>query len=272
MTNQKIKIKRVGSYFYLDKNGFVIGIDTKIPIQPAWEKLIEKTVQFYQDSLKKNLHSIYIRGSVAKGEAISYLSDLDSFAVVYEDADLNFDEVPFHDEMKSEFPFCDHLELVAISLDKVREVPPKRERSIWEELIKTQSRCVWGEDLAQTIKPFSLAQMKGHSLYIKKEVEEKLPQYLEEDKDIPEDLKANCSWIMRRLIRGCFDLVMEKEQKFTRDLYLCYESVIKHYPEVDDKLHRALDLSLNPSEDYPSWMPLVNELKDFIIYQMRNTH
>lgn len=70
---------------------------------------------------------------------------------------------------------------------------------------------------------------------------------------------------MRRLIRGAFDLVMERERRFTCDLYLCVESVIKYYPEQEENLFRALDLSLNPELDYENWMKLVNELKDFLV-------
>lgn len=266
----KIKLQKHGSFLELDQDGNVIPIDTSLALQDGWDDLVAKTIQFYKSQLEDNLHSVYIRGSVAKAQAVNHVSDLDSFAIVHEPSEIDFDDVSFHEEMQILFPFCDHLELVAISLDKIKEIPPKRSRSIWEELIKTQSRCVYGEDLAFQIASFQLKDMHGHSLYIENEVDNKLPNYLEEDKDVPEDIKADCSWIMRRLIRGAYDLVMEKEKKFTRDLYLCYEVVSKYYPHKKEQLKEALDLSLNPTVDYETWMVLVMDLKEFIVQEMNS--
>ncbi len=39
---------------------------------------------------------------------------------------------------------------------------------------------------------------------------------------------------------------MEKEQRFTRDLYLVYESFADHYPEKRNEMFHALDLAVNP--------------------------
>lgn len=256
-----IQIKKCGSYLNLDSNGFVQGIETTSELQESWNKVVQETINFYKEELGPELHSVYIRGSVAKGEAVDFISDLDSFAVSYTDAgDEPKSLDAFEKKVKKEYAFCNHVEIVVVSLDKVREVPPKRKRSIWEELIKTQSRCVYGEDLKSKIEPFLLEEMKGHSLYLDDEIKNKLPNYLEEDKDSVQELKSNCVWIMRRVLRGSFDFVMERESRFTRDLFLCYESVSKYYPEMEAKLKEALNLSLNPSSDYKEWMPLVLEI------------
>ena len=42
---------------------------------------------------------------------------------------------------------------------------------------------------------------------------------------------------------------MVKEQRYTRDLYLCYESFAKHYPEKEREMYRALELAINPKTD-----------------------
>ncbi|MAZ49427.1 MAG: hypothetical protein CME65_12780 [Halobacteriovoraceae bacterium] len=81
----------------------------------------------------------------------------------------------------------------------------------------------------------------------------------------PEELKANCMWIMRRLLRGSFDLVIERENRFTRDLYCCYESVSHYYPEREAKLRSVLVYALNPSEDYKEWKELVEDTCNWIV-------
>ena len=262
----KIEIKKCGSYLNTDSQGFVIPIDTSKPIQKKWEPIVSSTIDFYKDEYGENLHSVYIRGSVAKGDAVDFVSDLDSFAVKKVEAGKGPETLAeFSDEMKKRFPFCNHIEIVAIDIHETKSIPPKRTRSIIEELIKTQSRCVFGEDLSDKIEAFKLSEMKGHSLYIEKEVFEDLPNYMEEDQQEPEELKANCMWIMRRLLRGSFDLVMERENRFTRDLYCCYESVSRYYPEREANLRAVLVYALNPSGDYEEWKELVEDTCNWIV-------
>ena len=56
---------------------------------------------------------------------------------------------------------------------------------------------------------------------------------------------------------------MEEERRFTRDLYLCYESFAKHYPEKRMEMFHALKLAVNPvatreaedfTRDFGDWL------------------
>ncbi len=255
-----VEIKKCGSYLQVDENGFVIPIDSSSTIQSKWLPIINDVISFYQREFKANLHSVYIRGSVAKASAVDFVSDLDSFAVVKINEEINKKSLKqFELDIKKNYPFCNHIEITSVTLKDVHEVPAKRLRSIWDELIKTQSRCVYGIDLAKSIEPFRLKEMIGHSLYIVDELK-KLPTYIEEDRDDPIELEGLCVWITRRVLRAGFDLVMEREQRFSRDLYCCYESTVKYYPELESNLKSILDLSLNPTAKVEQWLPLVNEL------------
>lgn len=255
-----VEIKKCGSYLQVDENGFVIPIDSSSTIQSKWLPIINDVIKFYQSEFKENLHSVYIRGSVAKASAVDFVSDLDSFAVLNIESEINQQNlISFEKELNQKYPFCNHAEITLVSLNDVHAVPDKRKRSIWDELIKTQSRCVFGVDLAISIEPFRLNEMIGHSLYIVDEIK-KLPTYIEEDRDDPLELEGLCVWITRRVLRAGFDLVMEREQRFSRDLYCCYESTIKYYPELEINFKNILDLSLNPTAKVDRWLPLVNEL------------
>ena len=54
---------------------------------------------------------------------------------------------------------------------------------------------------------------------------------------------------MKRILRTGFELVMGREQKYTRDLYPCYESFIKYYPQKKDDMYKTLELAINPIDD-----------------------
>lgn len=264
----KIEIKKLGSFQTVNADGFVNAVDTNRPIQEKWQAVIDKTTTFYRTQLGENLHSVYIRGSVAKANAIDFGSDLDSFAITHSDVEKDLDDDLFQETMRSEFPFCTGIEISTNSIADLSRIPPKRTRSIMQELIKVHSRCVFGEDLSPTIEKFRIEEMLGHGLYLTDEVKTLLPKIIDEDKDNAEELKSICTWIMKRVVRASFDLVMIKEQKYTRDLYLCYEQSSKHFPEREESLRMALDFCLNPSESLDDWMPLVADLSAWIEEEM----
>lgn len=245
-----IEIKKHGSYLGIDKNGFVIPLATVNLVQSKWKNLIDDVVRFYIAQFGNQLHSVYIRGSVAKGDAVDGISDLDSFAILNNDAeDLNLTASEhFQKSMNSKYPFCSHIEITFINKKFINRDFPPRKRSIWAELIKTQSICVYGENLAIEIESFILEDMIGHSYFIEKELE-KLPKIFDEEKDKSKDIIDTCIWITRRILRSGFDLVMVREQRFTRDLYLCYESFSKYYPEKKMAMYAILNLSLNPTDN-----------------------
>ena len=107
-----IKIRPTGAYLELDDGGHVTRIASLEKTQDAWRPLIEDVKEFYVHELGDNLHSVFLRGSVAKGQAEDGVADLDSFCVVRERA--RFDEArrrEFRAKMKERYPFCLGIEL-----------------------------------------------------------------------------------------------------------------------------------------------------------------
>lgn len=80
----------------LDHQGYIINPCSQDRIQPEFTHLIETTLQSLQSlqsSLSGTLHSVYLYGSIAKGSAIPFLSDLDLSLVFNEpinDADTKY--------------------------------------------------------------------------------------------------------------------------------------------------------------------------------------
>jgi hypothetical protein len=53
---------------------------------------------------------------------------------------------------------------------------------------------------------------------------------------------------MKRLIRTGFELVMEQEQTYTRDLYPCYAAFSRHFPAQEPQMQHALERAIAPSD------------------------
>ena len=79
----KVKIAKIGGFFPMDKDGFIINPTSKDKIQPHWSNIIADIIEEYRKAYKDKVHSVYLRGSVAQGLDIGTVSDLDMFALLY---------------------------------------------------------------------------------------------------------------------------------------------------------------------------------------------
>jgi len=238
------EIKNIGAFLEIDADGYIINPASLEKIQEKWFKPLEEAKEEYMARFGTALHSLYLRGSVPKGQGIDEISDLDTFAVV----DLSEDEIDIswwkeiNDRIKEKYPFVEGVEIVAIPISQLSESKGD------QIMIKTQSICLYGTDLASTIAPFKPGfETTQHIQSIEKKVENTL-FWLQEDKS-EEKVAKKCAWIMKQLLRSGFELVMERSGKYTRDLYPCYETFSEFYPEKKDEMYKVLELAISPSAD-----------------------
>jgi len=266
----KIQIKECGDYLNLNSNGEIIPLASSDKINEKWQPFIADYIDFFKKHLGESLVSVHVRGSVAKGSDEEGVADFDGMVFTNKEIKLNGADL---DELESnllkKYPFCNGIEIAIIAVDDIDFDNITKAGNIWPKFLKTQSACLYGEDLTKRIKPFLLNDMYHYSKYIKCSLEDKWVNYIEEDKDDAEELKSTCDWGCRLLLRSGFELVMGREGKWTNDLYRCFESLSKYYPEKKDLFSRTLYLVLNPVADAEeilkvkeSWTPwLYDELK-----------
>lgn len=72
-------IRRIGAYLVADEDGYLPS-PAGTAIAAPWSAAVESLVAAYLAEWGQDLHSIYVRGSVARGLALVGVSDLDSFA------------------------------------------------------------------------------------------------------------------------------------------------------------------------------------------------
>ena len=131
------------------------------------------------------------------------------------------------------------------------------DRPLWTT--KGDWKCInTTEDLNEAIPPFLPDKKMILNLTW---LEEDLNDFLQKEKITKQD----CQEITKILIRSGFELVMEKEQKFTTDLYLCYHVFSKYFPEKEQEMREILHLYLNPLEDEIYVKKIVNTLGKWVI-------
>lgn len=132
------KILKIGSVLKTDKDGFIINESSLDKIQSPWREAVEEIKQAYLDNLKDAVHSIYIRGSVARGVAIGGISDIDTLAIVTKEIDRSWVR-GVRTELNQKFIFSTGIEFGFVNYNQLFE-------ELFESrfLIKTQSVCIFG--------------------------------------------------------------------------------------------------------------------------------
>ncbi len=254
-TEKKIEIKPTGSYFNIDKDGFVINPASAEKIQEEWKPVIEDVIDSYKKLYKDKLKNVYIRGSVAKGEAVLDISDIDAFAYV----DANRQDLPSAREERrlivEKYPFIASVEM---GISPLSEIP-------LDTIILNQSLCVYGEPIeVPKLKPgkeMAIHSPSFHNRFTKFE------NFLNKE-DSEEEIKKDCVWFMKGLLRVGFEITMERSGRYTRDLYRCYETFAEYYPEKEVEMKEVLTLALNPTSDKRNIKKIMDNLGQWLLKEI----
>lgn len=238
INENKIEISPKGSYFETDKEGFLINPTSTEKLQENWKPAIEGLVEACKEHYGEKLKNVYIRGSVAKGEAVENISDLDSFLYVeIEENEINYDWADkVENEISGKYPFINGVEIAIETVQKSEK----------DYILLNQSLCVYGTPVEiPKLKPGK--EMAIHAPAIKNRIEKSL-SFLEKEEN-ENKIKNHCVWAMKGILRTGFEITMERSKKYTRDLYKCYETFSEYYPEKEPDMRNVLDLALNPTSN-----------------------
>lgn len=239
-----MQIQKIGNYYDLDTDGYIINPAAQEKIQEEWRPVVEAIQEAYISAFKDSVLSVYVRGSVAKGKAIQHISDVDTFCILnLKENEINWElEKVISEQIEERFPFIQKAEIACIPVEEALESKADR------IMIKTQSICLYGKDFSEHIKPMKPGEdIIQHLPGIENEIHRTLI-WLDERHE-SEKIRSKCSWIMKRILRAGLELVSERTNKYTRDLYPCLEAFTMVYPDKENEMEVVLDLAINPSDD-----------------------
>lgn len=261
------KILPIGRLQKTDENGYIVNDTDKNFITSPWLEVIEEIKLIYQKYLGEFLHSIYLRGSVARGLAIEKISDIDTLAVTLVDPCLinttSLEKQKYR--LMEKFHFLTGIELEFLFYNCFENRPQYDKHYIFNQkfIIKTQSVCIYGNDLGRIILPFKA------NIETAKCLAKDLSIAIEDTKNAIKTcydkafIAEQCRWIMKLIVRSGFILIMDKVQAFTRDLYPSYKLFSKYFSEQAPKMKMALEWAINPISDS---IVLFSFLDDFGIW------
>jgi hypothetical protein len=259
-----VEIKNIGSLHLLDAHGYILNPCVYPVTQKEYAEVVDWILTHCRSSLGDSLHSLYLRGSVAKGQAIPFISDIDTLLITHYSITEKQQQqvIEIKEKINEIFPFVTKAEIMAEPVEQT-------EKTWLKFLLKTQCVCIYGTDLIPAIEPFKPGKSAyAHSLHIVKQITELQPEL--EPITEPEVIKEACVWIMKALVRTGFELVMERDQSYTRDLYPNYERFSAYYPEKEPEMRRILSLAIEPTESKEIINEVLNAIKPFMIEETRH--
>lgn len=255
------KILPIGVVLDVDDEGYIVSQSGPEKITAPWDAAVETLRDAYIEHLGDKLQSLYVRGSVGRGNALEGISDIDGLAVVTDDPST-IDMTWLADvkrDIKQRFPFTNGVDMAIQPYDAIA-AGEKRIPAFW---IKTMSACVYGEDLASSlpkVKPGPAALIAGYDLERKASAD-----YLAEAKlTVGQKMK----WSAKQILRAGFELVMEDEQKYTRDLYPCYEAFSRYYPEYEPQMRKVLENALYPTDSEEDFQAMLVSIGPWLVEQV----
>lgn len=256
----QIEIKPIGTYLEVDSEGYIVNPASLDKIQFKWKNAIDDVIELYKKHFDNKLHSVYLRGSVAKGYAVDSVSDLDTFAYV----NLAKDEINTNWKnearvvLSKKYPFIEGFEIDPVPVSYI----------VKDTIMLNQAVLVYGKEISiPKIKAgkdmilHATASRPGLMIY---GVVENLAK-----ETTSEGVKKRCVWFMKTILRIGSEITMERSKKYSRDLYICYEMFVEYYPEKESEMKKVLFLALNPTDDKDEIIQIVSGFGVWLIEESK---
>ncbi|WP_336883107.1 nucleotidyltransferase [Priestia koreensis] len=258
------QVKHIGRFCQTDDHGFIMNDSSTANINNEFQQVVDAVLETYRLYLGNELHSVYVRGSVPRGLGIVNVSDIDTIAILnkrVEDIDLGWrDKV--EQELNDKYKCVKGVELSFYYIDDILQT---NRFSIIPFMIKTHSICVYGDDLSVRLPHYKADKTLGneHLFHLKDQITlAKKDLYDNEDRN---DILDCCGWIMKIIVRAGLALVIEEENKYTRDLFPAYQSFSHYYPDHEPEMKQAVQYAIDPISDTYKIMRFLNQFGDWMI-------
>jgi predicted nucleotidyltransferase len=231
----------------LDPNGFIISDVSKDKIDEVYVPCIRESVERLRDLFHQQLHSVYVYGSVARGEAIAFKSDLDLIALF--DGKLSSVQMAELKKLAGELSqaYRSLVREVGISLayyDYTVDPANYYESAFLKELCV----CVYGEDVGERFGPYKLTS--EIAIRFNGDIGEDLTRALTRlEAASNEEFKPCAQSFARKLIRTFYSMVMVRSQIWTTRLHEQSEVFIHHFPDKESMVRTLLKWIDEPPTD-----------------------
>lgn len=161
--------------------------------------------------------------------------------------------------MLEKYPFLKGVDFGQASVESV----VNGQNKVRAFLLKVMSACVAGEDVIP-----QLPQVKPgrDALVVRWKFEDKIQPGYHTGPEFT--LRHRTKHIGKQILRAGMELVMEREQAYSRDLYPCYEMFCKYYPEKEPAMREVLEQALFPVSNEQKFEQMRDEIGPWLVEQL----
>lgn len=259
----EIAIQAIGDYLKLDNLGYIIN-PARLEHLPEYGSVLVETIQeAYLKAYGNDLHSIYLRGSLVRGSFVPGISDIDAIGLL-QNKGVRWKSAPFQKEIQSTL---EKIIRGQVQIDARCSSYDEKMLITYPELamiLKTQAIAIFGTDIRTEIPKYRI----DRSLLLHyRWLEEDLKHFFNKTINNAQDRKA----IHKMLIRCGLEVVLERCQQFSFDLYPAIQLFGRIYPEKKAEMEQILYYFLNPDLDIEAQLRLIEKLGNWLIEEI-NAH
>lgn len=216
----------------LDESGFIVRDVGLEKISSVYQKCIQETIETLHIQFPNLLHSVYVYGSVARGDAKKCKSDLDILAIFIRELHNNEQQrmKKLAESLSQKyFSLVRDVGIAKTTLDYCIDPKNYYEQAFLRELCI----CVDGEDLRDRFGPYKLTA--DISISLNGDIAEVSGRYMKKLKGASDaDFQSTTQGFARKLIRTFYSMVMARSQVWSTKLEEQAEIFLQFFPEKKD--------------------------------------
>jgi len=239
-----IDIAKLRAGYGLDANGYIVSDVSKDKIERVFMPCIQESIGYLKKVFHDQLHSVYLYGSVARGEAIVGKSDLDLIALFY--SQLTSDKLGELEEIAEKLSqkYRSLVREVGIAVAYYDDTfsPANYYESAF---LKEICVCLDGEDVGEQFGPYKLTPEIAISF--NGDIEVSLHRALKRiETSATNDFKTYTQGFARKLIRTYYSMVMVRSQIWTTRIHEQAEVFVEHFPEKEGTVRTLIRWITDP--------------------------
>lgn len=231
-----------------------------VDYQAQFKQVIDDVVDHLQRVLKDQLHSVYVYGSVARGQAVACHSDLDLCLIFIR----KLDEAELK-QLNETHSYLEKTHRVVSKIDfdigTLADVFDERNLFSWGYWLKHHCRCIFGDDLRLRFEPFFPS--RKIAVAVNGDFVDVLTQYIHDLKILKDINKRRLIQraAARKLLRSTNMLRGHNEAAWPESLNEYAEQFIALFPEYEHQINYFLRQSFEPQDDIGTF---ISKLESFI--------
>ena len=250
-------MEKLQAGYGLDSNGYIVSEVHVDHIDAIYWPCIRDSIDRLEKLFSERLMSVYIYGSVARGDAVIEKSDLDLLAMF--DTTLSVDELTKLRKLVAELSH-DYQSLVRevgitfAYYDETMDPANYYENAFLKELCV----CVSGEDVMKPFGPYPL--IPEIPIQFNGDISEKSSRLLEKlETSSEEEFQFVTQKIARKLIRTFYSMVMVRSQIWTSRIDEQAHVFLSHFPEKKTAVDTLLKWIAEPPTANDSTVQLLKQ-------------